>query len=840
MTEAEREGSRPAAKRIAGRYEVLGRIGSGPHGPTYLALDHRRIDATREEREVALKILRTPLAEAPDFDLRLRTLVQRLDGLAGDVLVVPLDNGRTELGLPYLSLELVHGTSLEQVLATEGPLAEGEARALIRRLGEALQAVHDRGLVHGALDPHQVLLVGPEREPRVMDVGLAALLAEGPAPVERDDVRALGRLLAATLSGDVTGETPPRDPELRRVVETALAGEGFQETSAIVAALSVTPDDTKAPEEAEARGPAVLVRPGPSRKPLVLVALLFGVAAAAAAWSARGNVTAAREREALAKEEEHARLERRLEKEAQRAERLAHELEATRTELAGRTEGEPQLAERVGELSSELTETREESDTLRKERDDAERTLADTERERAVASARSAALQAERDDAQAELEALRKRERERRKEADATALFAQDLGARIATADPRNVWSFLRSPVAQDVLPHGAESPLLDAWTRAADLLERSAAATPDAMGPLLEEAAAAVEETRVAETAFVAELRARLGKNPALEKALDDVLTALGDGLEERRAARDAARRREWKGRLAAPLDATPARALALAEELGGGHRDELLDAVAAGLGERFAAGGELDLEALSGEAPLGPWAEALAAAPELTGHGGACTVLRYAWAQLWYGDGDASAALAGWPLPGARGESAAMRSLRLELELFRPGGPFPGPPGRRALYRSQTADGHVTWQIETVQPDDGPPEGAIRSWRILQRFYDGEGRYKSERTLRIAQHDRAIVEEGVRRRTILRRASEPRATTGWSPPSDAPPFRLPIHPDAIATFQERLMRGPVDTLVEEEDGAIDLWAPGLGLVRHADPALVTRELFYADPAGR
>ena len=129
----------PAGARL-GPYEITGALGAGGMGEVYRARD------TRLKRDVALKII--PEAFALDSD-RLARFEQEARLLAalnhphiGAIYgVEPVD------GRPALVLELVEGETLAERIAA-GRLPVAEALRIARQIAEALQAAHERGIVH--------------------------------------------------------------------------------------------------------------------------------------------------------------------------------------------------------------------------------------------------------------------------------------------------------------------------------------------------------------------------------------------------------------------------------------------------------------------------------------------------------------------------------------------------------------------------------------------------------------------------------------------------------------------------------------------------------------------
>jgi tRNA A-37 threonylcarbamoyl transferase component Bud32 len=247
-------------------YRLEQLIGHGGMSIVYRA-QHLRL-----ERTVALKLLMPELSQDASFKERF-TRESRLAASLDHPNVIPIYEAGEEGGVFYIAMRFVGGSTLKQVLETDGPLPAARAASVMSQVASALHAAHEeKGLVHRDVKPANILVVpghGPEGGDHVYlsDFGIAKQRAAGaltktgmfvgtadyaaPEQIEgreldrRADVYALGCVLYETLTGaptyekdsevalmyahllepppQVTHKRPDLSPEIDKVVAKAMA-----------------------------------------------------------------------------------------------------------------------------------------------------------------------------------------------------------------------------------------------------------------------------------------------------------------------------------------------------------------------------------------------------------------------------------------------------------------------------------------------------------------------------------------------------------------------------------------------------------------------------------------
>jgi serine/threonine protein kinase len=187
-------------------YRLRARVGGGRLGPIYEAQDElSRISGS--QHFVAVQLIDERIASRAGFADDFERGAAELKSLSHPNIVRLLEYGE-ERNRFYLVNELLESASLRFVLSDAGSLPSAETTAVLRAVGDALQYLHAKGIVHGNLRPENVLVTFGY-EVKVLDIvpngwivnPNDALGVPARAPDKRDDVFGLACLAYEMLSG---------------------------------------------------------------------------------------------------------------------------------------------------------------------------------------------------------------------------------------------------------------------------------------------------------------------------------------------------------------------------------------------------------------------------------------------------------------------------------------------------------------------------------------------------------------------------------------------------------------------------------------------------------------
>jgi hypothetical protein len=156
-------------EQLAGRYRIDGQLGTGGMASVYRGHD------LRLGRDVAIKILLPHLAGDPTVAERFDREARSLATLSHPnvVAVFDVEPGDPVAGFePFFVMELCDGGSLaDRMAASGGRIVPDELVPIVAGVSEGLAAVHEAGLLHRDVKPHNVLIAGGRA--KLGDLGLA-------------------------------------------------------------------------------------------------------------------------------------------------------------------------------------------------------------------------------------------------------------------------------------------------------------------------------------------------------------------------------------------------------------------------------------------------------------------------------------------------------------------------------------------------------------------------------------------------------------------------------------------------------------------------------------------
>lgn len=155
---------------IQNRYQVLRVIGEGGMGIVY---EGKHLSV---ERRVAIKHLHPEFARDPDIIKRFQREAQAATATGNEHVVEVFDLDVLPDGSPFMVMEFLEGTNLDQLVESNGPLNLGHAARILVQVCDALNAAHRAGIVHRDLKPDNIFLIPRGANPdfvKVLDFGIS-------------------------------------------------------------------------------------------------------------------------------------------------------------------------------------------------------------------------------------------------------------------------------------------------------------------------------------------------------------------------------------------------------------------------------------------------------------------------------------------------------------------------------------------------------------------------------------------------------------------------------------------------------------------------------------------
>ncbi len=126
--------------KTLGHYQIISEIGKGGMGEVYQAKDQKL------GRDVAIKVLPEEFARDADRVARFQREAKVLASL-NHPNIAAIHGLEESGGTNFLVLELVEGETLAERLK-RGPIAIEESLKLALQIAEALEAAHEKGIIH--------------------------------------------------------------------------------------------------------------------------------------------------------------------------------------------------------------------------------------------------------------------------------------------------------------------------------------------------------------------------------------------------------------------------------------------------------------------------------------------------------------------------------------------------------------------------------------------------------------------------------------------------------------------------------------------------------------------
>ena len=166
---------------IANRYELGNLIGRGGMADVYEGID------TRLSRTVAIKLLKSDLANDPSFEDRFRQEAQASARMAHPTIVrvydagedIELDSRGNQVKHPFIVMEYVRGKLLRDILH-ERRLSIEEAVNYASGVLTALEFSHKAGVIHRDIKSANIMITENDQV-KVMDFGIARAISDSSA-----------------------------------------------------------------------------------------------------------------------------------------------------------------------------------------------------------------------------------------------------------------------------------------------------------------------------------------------------------------------------------------------------------------------------------------------------------------------------------------------------------------------------------------------------------------------------------------------------------------------------------------------------------------------------------
>lgn len=155
------------------RYRIEKELGRGGFGAVFLAIDQQLKD-----RPVVIKVLLDQGAADGWFRRKFSQEIEALTRVDHPGIVSVIDTGELPERQPFMVQQFVEGITLREAIPLGGMDLKRAAR-IIRKLGQALSAAHQKGIIHRDLKPDNIILrrhADGSEHPVIIDFGISSVV----------------------------------------------------------------------------------------------------------------------------------------------------------------------------------------------------------------------------------------------------------------------------------------------------------------------------------------------------------------------------------------------------------------------------------------------------------------------------------------------------------------------------------------------------------------------------------------------------------------------------------------------------------------------------------------
>jgi|GEM_PF-710865 len=157
---------------LADRYRIERRLGAGTSATVFEATDMLL------GRRVAVKVVHHLFRKDRTIRKRFLREAEAARALSTPHAVKVLDVGQLSHGIPYLVMELLHGSTLERIIRRNRGVPVEQAMLLTDQIAAALQDAHGIDIIHRDLKPENIFVTDLGGKPfvKVVDFGISKLM----------------------------------------------------------------------------------------------------------------------------------------------------------------------------------------------------------------------------------------------------------------------------------------------------------------------------------------------------------------------------------------------------------------------------------------------------------------------------------------------------------------------------------------------------------------------------------------------------------------------------------------------------------------------------------------